>query len=190
MGFNAKRSDYGLPALPAKQLEISEGGKKVLAAAQAFQALRQPGKDLRYRVCQTTLARGITAAKVANLGTAPLAVLHFIILHINNDTGYAWVSHQRLAILLTEQFGETYNPKGVKACITALKKARLIEASDADKVGAGGVVGPTYSLLPSTPGDWIPEIDALNRQLGHTPESGGKVTVRNNVHGRWGPCRW
>ena len=75
VGFNAKRSDYGLPALPAKQLEISEVGKKVLAAAQAFQALRQPGKDLRYQVCQTTLARGITAAKVANLGKAPLAVL-------------------------------------------------------------------------------------------------------------------
>ena len=48
------------------------------------------------------------------------------------------------------------------------------------EVGAGGVVGATYSLLPSTPGDWMPEIDALNRQLGHTPESGGKVTVQTS----------
>ena len=175
IGFNAKRSRFGLKPLPAPASVLSEGGRAVEAAGREFKRLcLVDGRDLRYEAVSAVLLRANVVAFDAGLATAARAVLDVVVQLVNNDKGFAWCGHVWLAQRLSELARAPYSPKGIKKALGELKKKGLLVVSDADKIGANGLKGPTYALLPSSEG-WMADIEWRRTFLGHAADDAAHV---------------
>jgi hypothetical protein len=165
-GFDARRT--GLPPLPRKLRQVSDGGREVEAMAALFNGL---SPKERYRAIKAVRHRA-AAVLLDNAITKPaMAVLLLLCDLINSQSGFAFPSHEWLLTKLSEAegLGYKFNKRGVGNIVTALKAAGLIVASPSGDVGAGGHQGPTYALCPADGKNWHADLAWVDGLLGHEP---------------------